>query len=95
MPTLMDRFSKRHPSVLSALRWLEPNKNLPDGALRVASLYSMLASDLMERIEDGPELTLALRLLCQSKDEAVRALLAGTERFQIPSDAGIGGSRVQ
>jgi hypothetical protein len=83
MGMLVNKFAERHVSVLSALRWLEPNKNLPDGALRVASLYAGLASDLMDRIKDGPELTIALRTLCQSKDEAIRALLASQDTFQI------------
>jgi hypothetical protein len=95
MTSLMERYSKRNPATLAALRWLDPNPNLPDGGLRIASLYGMLASDLMERVEDSPELTKALRTLCESKNLAVQASLADSEGFRLPSDSGVAGQRVR
>lgn len=44
-------------------------------ARRVAALYAKLAKELRDSLSDGPEATVALRKLVESKDCAVRAVL--------------------
>jgi hypothetical protein len=69
----------RHFSVEEKLRWLEPSPNLPPHLHVVAGQFQALASDLLEQIEDSPQLTLALQHLIDAKDCAVRARIAQTE----------------
>lgn len=50
--------------------------HLPYGSLRRTSqLFASLADELIERLPPGPEATVALRKLLESKDAAVRASL--------------------
>lgn len=58
---LLDLFRIRHLT--------DPN------ARRVAALYAKLAKELRDTLSDGPEATVALRKLVESKDCAVRAVL--------------------
>lgn len=64
-----------HPNIAHVLRFFEYG-HLPAGKLRDTSkLYHDLAHTLVDRDLDGPELTVALRKLLESKDAAVRAAL--------------------
>lgn len=66
----------RHPSVEHVARFLlVPNPNLPDPLLAVANEYAAVTRRLLDLLDDGPELTAALRDLLVSKDAAVRAAL--------------------
>ena len=59
----------------SILRYFEFN-HLPAGPLRDTSAkFHALASELAEILPPGPESTVALRKLLESKDAAVRAAL--------------------
>ena len=50
--------------------------HLPSGPLRqVAGMYTDLAYDVDRLLPDGPEKTVALRKLLESKDAGVRAAL--------------------
>jgi hypothetical protein len=77
----------RHFSVEEKLRWLEPNPNLPPHLHVIAGQFQGLALDLLEQIEDSPQLTLALQHLIDAKDCAVRAKIA-EQPHVLPSDPG-------
>jgi hypothetical protein len=70
-----------HPSIMSLLVQFE-FEHLPDHLREVSQPFSDLAYRMVESHADqgleldGPELTVSLRLLVQSKDCAVRARLA-------------------
>ena len=50
-------------------------KHLPEHLQLVSSGFAALAADLDDRLPDGPEKSVALRKLLESKDAAVRAAL--------------------
>src|SRR6187401_563475 len=54
------------------LKWFEFS-HLPPALRVVSSKYSTMAKDLVDTIMPGPERTIALRKLLESKDAAVRA----------------------
>ncbi len=56
------------------LKWFEYG-HLPEHLQQVSRTFSDLAHYLCENIEPGPERTIALRKLLESKDAAVRAKL--------------------
>lgn len=60
-----------HPSVQGVLDFFA-SQHLPPHLQPVSELYSELAHDLTEVLDAGPELTVALRKLLESKDAAVR-----------------------
>ena len=60
------------------LKWFEYS-HLPDKLQSVSSLFHTLAHRLIEKIEPGPERTVALRKLLESKDAAVRSYLEQDE----------------
>lgn len=73
---LDDVLAARHPSVRDVARFLvEVNANLPAPLYGIAAMFRQQAWELLVRIADGPELTVALRKLLESKDAAVRAAL--------------------
>jgi hypothetical protein len=61
-----------------AMRWLEPNTNLPPALLAVSAACQGLALTMLDQIGDDPELTAGLRKLIEAKDCFVRAALATT-----------------
>jgi hypothetical protein len=65
----------RHPSVQHLVRqfaWA----HLPEPLARVSAPYGELVATLLDRLtDDGPELTVALRKLRESKDCAVLAMV--------------------
>lgn len=63
----------RHPATQQIEYWLEPNPNLPVTQQAIASHLHGCAVFLLSQIDDGPELTVALRKLLEAKDAAVRA----------------------
>lgn len=64
----------RHFSTTSVIRFFAWNHLRPDLA-EVSRLFAGLAVDLVGRLSDGPELTVALRKLLEGKDAAVRQAL--------------------
>lgn len=64
-----------HPSTAAILRYFEWS-HLPATLAEVSRPFHDLAHQLVDRGDlDGPELTVALRKLLESKDAAVRAAL--------------------
>ncbi len=55
-------------------------RHLPQGSLRdTSALYTRMAGTLDELLPDGPEKSVALRKLLESKDAAVRSVLPDPE----------------
>ena len=70
----------RHPSTQQAARWFDFD-HLPAGTKRrkTSALCHDLAADLISSLNDGPELTLALRSLEQAKNYAVHQAILDEE----------------
>lgn len=69
-----DAAKDRHPAtqhVVQYFAWA----HLPEHLGAVSSAFGLLALNLLLLLEDGPELTVALRHLLEAKDAAVRAAL--------------------
>lgn len=65
----------RHPGTVAVARWFEYGHL--DGAPReLAKLFAHHCAELLARLPDSPELTVALRKLLEAKDAAVRAAIA-------------------
>ena len=80
MSTYLAEFSNRHPSTQEKLRWLIPNPHLPDGTPSiVAAQLGDAGIELARRVQDGPQLTIALQKLIEAKDAAVRQAIADAE----------------
>lgn len=72
--------SQRHPGVQEAMRWLEPNPQLPPHLLHISRHFFDLGEELLRDVcEDSPQLTLALNKLVEVKDCAVRARIRSDE----------------
>jgi predicted RNA polymerase sigma factor len=83
MPTL--DLTGRHPAVVSIMRWFE-HGHLPARLAAVAAPCADLATQMVEVLPDGPELTAGLRKLLEAKDCLVRAELDRTGERVIPRD---------
>jgi hypothetical protein len=76
----MSDFSGRHYSTQEKLRWLTPNPNLPSGLpADVSEMFYEHGVNLASVLNDGPQLTIALQRLVDSKDAAVRQAIADGE----------------
>jgi hypothetical protein len=69
-------YSGRHPSVREKCRWLDPHPNLSGVARAVAYLLQETRNELLDALEDGPQLTLGLQHLVDAKDCLVRQAVA-------------------
>jgi hypothetical protein len=72
----------RHPATQEKMRWFSAD-HLPMGTPReVSKMCSQLAMALVQTLDDGPQLTIALQGLIETKDAAVRQALvdSGTVR---------------
>lgn len=69
----------RHPSVEAVTRFFEHN-HLPEPLMLIAHKCSKLKDDMLENINDDPELTVGLRKLLEAKDCFVRAAVAQVNR---------------
>jgi hypothetical protein len=72
----------RHPGTQHVARLLDPNPNLPAGAMAdLAELAARFRDDVLDALpDDGPELTTGLRKLLEAKDCFVRhALVSGDD----------------
>lgn len=74
-----DTTAARYHSIQEKMRWLKPNPNLPDHLKAISVRFYDLACELLDEIEDGPQLSLALQHLIDAKDCAVRARLANDD----------------
>ena len=73
--------TERHPEVQHVVDLLAPNPNLPRPLLDVSIRCADLRDNLLEQLQDGPELTAGLRKLLEAKDCFVRqALIDGQDR---------------
>jgi hypothetical protein len=62
------------------MRWLTPNPRLPAGTPSIVSaMFYDLGLDLLERVGDGPQLTIGLQRLVDAKDAVVRQAVADAE----------------
>lgn len=75
---LYERYANRHPATVEVLKGfrVEHLRGDPQG---VVLDYLDLIERLLERLPDGPEGTVALRKLLESKDSAVRAAVYAAE----------------
>ena len=64
----------RHPSIQHFGRFFD-YAHLPPHLQVISKPFAYLAAELLEKIEDGPELTVGLRKLVEAKDCCVRAAL--------------------
>lgn len=64
-----------HPATISIIKYFE-YAHLPEPLKKISKPFCELANELASNPNlDGPELTVALRKLLESKDAAVRAAL--------------------
>ena len=74
-----------HPSIKALLAQFN-REHLPPELRQISDLYHGLAHSLVNRGDlDGPELTVALRKLLESKDCAVRAKLPADRDIEWPT----------
>lgn len=74
--TRPSKYAHRNPSVAAVARFLvEVNPTLAPPLGELAGMFASLAEDLLARLDDSPELSVALRKLLEAKDAAVRAAL--------------------
>ena len=72
--------TQRHASVQHVADLLEPNPNLPAHLRRISFMCASLRNELLDALQDGPELTAGLRKLLEAKDCFVRqALIDGQD----------------
>jgi hypothetical protein len=72
--------SGRHQSVQAAAKWLTPNPGLPPGVpATVSAMFADLRDGLLEKLGDGPQLTIALHNLTSAKDAAVRQAIEDSD----------------
>ena len=57
------------------LKWFDYER-LPEHLQVICRPYNTVACNIVDRIQPGPERTVALRKLLESKDAAVRAMVA-------------------
>lgn len=62
----------RHPSTQQLLNFFDYRHLTSDRLRDVSTRFHRLAHELTDTLSDGPELTVALRKLLESKDAAVR-----------------------
>jgi hypothetical protein len=71
-------FESRHESTRHMLRLFEYG-HLPQQLADVSARFSILATEMVVALPDGPELTTGLRKLLEAKDCFVRAMVLAAE----------------
>lgn len=74
---ILAEVGERHPSTVHVLRYFAW-AHLPEYLQAVSMPVAELAVRLVQRLDDGPELTVALRKLLEAKDAFVRQRLEGS-----------------
>lgn len=72
--TLVERFEGRNPGTLHLLKFFEPGRFeiFPANCKQLALKFTMLAAEMVEQFEDGPELTNSLRELMNARNGFIR-----------------------
>jgi hypothetical protein len=76
--SLAQKYAHRHFSVVQALRWLDCD-HLPDNLRAISIVLTAAADQLLEQLEDGPQLTRGLHALIEAKDCMVRQAVLDSE----------------
>ncbi len=71
-------YAHRHPATKQLLRWFD-HGHLPDHLQQVSAPVRRLAYEMVDRLDDGPELSAGLRKLLEAKDCFVREAVAWHE----------------
>jgi hypothetical protein len=72
------RAEDRHPATQEKARWFDFD-HLPSDQRQVSVEFARMAQTLIARLLDGPQLTIALQKLLDSKDAAVRQAIVDAE----------------
>jgi len=64
----------RHPATVHIVKYFAWD-HLNDPLAEVSRIFEHAVSEVLARVEDGPELTVSLRKMLEAKDAAVRAAL--------------------
>ncbi len=75
---LHERYTDRHPGTVQVLKGFRIG-HLREDLRGIVVSYADLVEQLLVRLPDGPETTVALRKLLESKDSAVRAAVYAVE----------------
>lgn len=73
--------TERHPSVDAVTRFFEYD-HLPEPLRSISACCSDLKDDMLDSLDDDPELTAGLRKLLEAKDCFVRAAVAQENRYK-------------
>lgn len=70
----------RHPAVQNIVRWFDYS-HLQEGsdARYISKKFTELVEELLDDINDSPELAVGLRKLLEAKDACVRAIIEDNE----------------
>lgn len=79
--------SDRHPGTRHLLDLLVPNPNLPEHLRVISERVYHHATDIVDSVQDGPELTAGLRKLLEAKDCFVRQALIDARPTPEPTPA--------
>lgn len=71
-------WAERHPSV-AHFEPLFDYDHLPEHLQPVSRPFAILALDMLDRLNDGPELSAGLRKLVEAKDCMVRQAVIGSQ----------------
>ena len=69
----------RHSGTQQVARWFAYEHLINRAGYRASKQCHDLAQEMIDRLQDGPELTAGLRKLLEAKDCFVRAALAATD----------------
>jgi hypothetical protein len=82
VPDWGDVLETRHIATQEKMLWFEYG-HLPEGLPRQTSVrFATLAIDLIQSLQDGPQLTIALDKLRESKDRAVSQAIVDAKKAQ-------------
>jgi hypothetical protein len=68
----------RHPATQEKARWFD-YEHLPSDQRQVSVEFARMATTVIARLMDGPQLTIALQHLIDAKDAAVRQSIVDAE----------------
>lgn len=74
----------RHPGTQHIVQFFTTD-HLPPRLAHVVDVYAVAVQHLLDDLEDGPELTVALRHLLDSKDAAVRQRVVDLKKAGTPA----------
>lgn len=77
---ILDDFEDRNGATLNVLKFFAYGHLSPGPIQEASKQMCNLATDMVDRLPDSPELTVALRKLLESKDAYVRATVEFVQR---------------